>query len=69
MAARKPSAAKAERPSYENKAVARPAANKASGFIRVRVIKSHDGIDAGTVFSKPEAIAKQMINLGFWERV
>ena len=60
---------KAVVPQRENKAVRPAAANKASGFIRVRVIKAHDGIDAGTVFSKPEAIAKQMINFGFWERV
>ena len=69
MAARKPSAAKAERPSYENKAVARPAANKASGFIRVRVVKAHDGLEAGAVFTRPERVAREMVNLGFWEIV
>jgi len=68
--ARKTKEAKAVVPQRENKAVRPACANKAaSGFLRVRVIKAHDGIDAGTVFSKPEAIAKQMINLGFWERV
>ena len=68
--ARKTKEAKAVVPQRENKAVRPACANKtADGFIRVRVIKAHDGIDAGTVFSKPEAIAKQMINLGFWERV
>ena len=70
MAARKTREAKAVVPQRENKAVRPAEANKtAPGFIRVRVIKAHDGIDAGTVFSKPERVAKEMINLGFWERV
>lgn len=61
---------KAVVPSRENKAVRPAAANKsAAGFVRVRVIKAHDGIDAGTVFSRPERVAREMINLGFWERV
>ena len=61
---------KADVPPRENKAVRPAAANKtAPGYMRVRVIKAHDGIEAGTVFSKPEAVARQMINLGYWERV
>lgn len=70
MAARKTKEAKAVVPQRENKAVRPACANKsANGFVRVRVIKAHDGIDAGTVFSKPERVAREMINLGFWERV
>ena len=61
---------KAVVPSRENKAVRPAAANKsASGFVRVRVVKAHDGIEAGTVLSRPDRVAREMINLGFWERV
>ena len=68
MAARKPKQAKAVVPQRENKAVRPAAANKAaSGWLRVRVVKAHDGIEAGTVFSKPERVAREMINLGYWE--
>ena len=70
MAARKPKQAKAVVPQRENKAVRPAAANKAaSGWLRVRVVKAHDGIEAGTVFSKPERVAREMINLGYWELV
>lgn len=70
MAARKPKQAKAVVPPREDKAVRPARANKAaSGWLRVRVVKAHDGIEAGTVFSKPERVAKEMINLGFWELV
>ena len=70
MAARKPKSAKAVVPPREDKAVRPAAANKAApGFIRVRVVKAHDGIDEGTVFSKPERVARDMVNLGFWEIV
>lgn len=69
MAARKPkSQAKAVVPQRENKAVRPAAANKAaSGFLRVRVVKAHDGLEAGTVLSRPQRIAQEMINLGYWE--
>lgn len=71
MAARKPkSQAKAVVPPREDKAVRPARANKAaSGWLRVRVVKAHDGLEAGTVFSKPERVAREMINLGFWELV
>lgn len=70
MAARKPKQAKAVVPPREDKAVRPACANKAaSGWLRVRVVKAHDGIEAGTVFSKPERVAREMINLGYWEAV
>lgn len=70
MAARKKSEAKAVVPQRENKAVRPAAANKAAdGWLRVRVVKAHDGIEAGTVFGKPERVAREMINLGYWEAV
>jgi hypothetical protein len=70
MAARKKSEAKAVVPQRENKAVRPAYANKkAPGYLRVRVVKAHDGIEAGAVFSKPERVAKEMINLGYWEAV
>lgn len=59
---------KAVVPPRENKAVRPASANKtAPGFLLVRVVKAHDGIEAGTVFSRPERIAKEMIDLGYWE--
>lgn len=70
MAARNTYEAKADAQPSENKAVRPAAANKrAAGKIRVRVIKSHDGIGEGTEFSKPAGVALNMIKLGFWERV
>lgn len=70
MAARKPKQAKAVVPPREDKAVRPARANKAAdGWLRVRVVKAHDGLEAGTVFSKPERVAREMINLGFWELV
>ena len=71
MAARKPkSQAKAVVPPREDKAVRPAAANKAApGFIRVRVVKAHDGLEAGAVFTRPERVAREMVNLGFWEIV
>ncbi|MBO7510722.1 MAG: hypothetical protein J6T35_06005, partial [Bacteroidales bacterium] len=67
MAARKPKQAKAVVPPREDKAVRPAAANKAAGgFLRVRVVKAHDGLEAGTVLSRPQRIAQEMINLGFW---
>ena len=65
MAARKPKEAKAVVPPRENKAVRPAAANKADGFVRVRVVKAHDGIEEGAVLSRPAAVAQQMINLGY----
>ena len=68
MAARKPKQAKAVVPPREDKAVRPARANKAaSGFLRVRVVKAHDGLEAGTVLSRPERVARTMINLGYWE--
>lgn len=67
MAARKPKEAKAVVPQRENKAVRPAAANKADGYVRVRVVKAHDGIEEGAVLSRPAAVAQQMINLGYWE--
>jgi hypothetical protein len=54
---------KAERPSYDNKAVA-PAA---SVNVRIRVLKAHDGLEAGSEWLKPLATAKTMQTLGYWE--
>lgn len=65
MASRKPSSRKAERPSYENKAVAPAALDKS--FVRVRVVKAHDGLKEGTVLSRPYSVAKEIVNLGYWE--
>lgn len=62
MSGRKTTTArKAERPSYENKAVV-PAAS-----VKVRVIKAHDGLAEGSVWVKPRAIAEEMANIGYWE--
>ena len=66
MAARKPKEAKAVVPPREDKAVRPAAANKADGFVKVRVVKAHDGIEEGAVLSRPAAVAQQMINLGYW---
>jgi len=66
MAARKPKEAKAVVPQRENKAVRPAAANKADGFVRVRVVKAHDGIEEGAVLSRPAAVAQQMVKLGYW---
>lgn len=60
---------KAVVPPRENKAVRPASANKGDGFVRVRVVKAHDGLEAGAVFTRPERIANEMINLGYWERV
>lgn len=70
MAARKPKSAKAVVPPREDKAVRPAAANKgANGYLRVRVVKAHDGLEAGAVFTRPERVAREMVNLGFWEIV
>ena len=70
MAARKPKQAKAVVPPREDKAVRPATANKAAGgFLRVRVVKAHDGLEAGAVLSRPQRVAQEMINLGFWELV
>lgn len=52
---------KAERPAYENKAVV-PAAS-----VKVRVVKAHDGLAEGDVYTKPLAVAREMQELGYWE--
>ena len=66
MAARKPKEAKAVVPPREDKAVRPAAANKADGFVRVRVVKAHDGIEEGAVLNRPAAVAQQMVKLGYW---
>lgn len=66
MAARKPKEAKAVVPPREDKAVRPAAANKADGYVRVRVVKAHDGIEEGAVLSRPAAVAQQMVKLGYW---
>lgn len=65
MASKKTTSRKAERPSYENKAVAPAALDKT--FVRVRVAKAHDGLEEGTVLSRPYSVAKEIVNLGYWE--
>ena len=70
MARKYTSQQKAVVPPRENKAVRPASANKAATvYVRVRVVKDHDGIEAGTVFTKPERVANEMVDLGFWERV
>lgn len=70
MAQRKKAEEKAVVPQRENKAVRPAASNKtAPGYARVRVIKDHDGLCVGEILSRPEKVAKELINLGYWERV
>ena len=61
MSGRKTTSRKAERPSYENKAVV-PAAS-----VKIRVIKAHDGLERGEIHSKPYALAVEMQDLGYWK--
>lgn len=61
MSGRKTTTRKAERPSYENKAVV-PAAS-----VKVRVVKAHDGLEEGETLVRPRAVALEMKNLGYWE--
>jgi len=61
MSGRKTIQRKAERPSYENKAVV-PAAS-----VKVRVIKSHDGLERGEIIVRPYEVAKTMQDLGYWK--
>jgi len=57
---------KAERPSYENKAVV-PAASGRPQYVRIRVVKAHDGLERGQVLSRPYDTAIEMQNLGYWK--
>lgn len=57
---------KAERPPYENKAVVPPAVVR-SPFVRVTVVKAHDGLQVGEEYSKPYDTAKMMQELGYWK--
>lgn len=66
MASRKTTSRKAERPSYENKAVV-AAAPERPRFVRVRVVKAHDGMAEGMVLSRPYAVARDMEKLGYWK--
>lgn len=61
MSGRKPSTRKAERPSYENKAVV-PAAS-----VKIRVVKAHDGLAEGSEWIKSRALAEHMEKIGYWE--
>lgn len=61
MNGRKTTTRKAERPSYENKAVV-PAAS-----VKIRVIKAHDGLERGETYVKPYETARTMQELGYWE--
>lgn len=61
MSGRKPSTRKAERPTYENKAVV-PAAS-----VKIRVVKAHDGLPVGAVYVKPYGTAVKMQKLGYWK--
>lgn len=65
MAARKTTSRKAERPLYDNKAVA--PARRDSKNARIKVIKAHDGLSEGSEWTKPRAVAEQMQKLGYWQ--
>lgn len=58
-------ARKAERVTYENKAelIGNPES------VRVEVVKPHDGLKKGCQFLKPAALARRMIELGYWKLV
>lgn len=68
MAAKKTTKAKAkaERPLYDNKAVA-PAKRQNAAAVRIRVIRAHDGLEVGETYMKPATLAKTLVNLGYWE--
>lgn len=66
MSGRKTISGKAERPSYENKAVV-PAASERQRSVRIRVIVAHDGLDVGETYDKPYHVAAEMRDLGYWE--
>ena len=68
MSGRKTTSGKAERPSYDNKAVV-PAASERPRYVTIRVVKAHDGLQAGEVYSKPLAVAVEMQELGYWKIV
>jgi hypothetical protein len=57
---------KAERPSYENKAVVAAAPDRPH-YVRIRVIKAHDGLQRGQILSRPYATAAEMQRLGYWK--
>ena len=65
MAARKTTSRKAERPLYDNKAVA--PARRDSHNARIKVIKAHDGLSEGSEWLKPRALAEHMQKLGYWQ--
>lgn len=65
MAKKATSARKAERPSYENKAVA--PAKRVPHNARIRVVRAHDGLEEGETYLKPIRTANEMVRLGFWE--
>ena len=65
MAAKKTTTRKAERPPYENKAVA--PAKRVSPNARIKVIKAHDGLAEGSEWLKPRALAVHMEKLGYWQ--
>ena len=68
MSGNKTTTRKAERPSYENKAVV-PDASERPRYVTIRVVKAHDGLRAGEVYSKPIAVAEEMQRLGLWKIV
>jgi len=65
MAAKKTTTRKAERPQYDNKAVA--PAPRVSSNARIKVIKAHDGLAEGSEWMKPRALAKYMQKIGYWQ--
>ena len=66
MSGRKTTQRKAERPSYDNKAVV-PAASVKSRNVRIRVLVAHDGLNKGETYWKPRETAEAMQDLGYWE--
>lgn len=55
-------AIKKENPLYENKA------DKPFSPNRARIIKAHDGLEAGVIVIGSEENIRRMVELGFWER-
>ena len=61
----------ADKRTYETKAET-PSENKARSAtpaksMRVRVVKAHDGIEAGAVLVRPTTVATMMVRKGYWE--
>jgi len=56
---------KAVRPAYDNKAVA-PSVLDSWRYVRIRVVRAHDGLEEGAILSRPRETAEEMQKLGLW---